>query len=113
MRKKDNAMEKMEIYTHEEIKDMCLGKVGTPRRDAYEANRQRKIQACYFGELVKEKRKSKRLTQEKLAEMLGVQKGQISKIERGQNITLSTILRLLKALRINVRFGHDGDVSLT
>lgn len=113
MRKKDNAMEKMEIYTFEEIKDMCLGKIGTPERDAYEANRQRRIQACYFGELVKEKRKSKRLTQEKLAEMLGVQKGQISKIENGKNITLSTILRLLKALRINVRFGHDGEVSLT
>lgn len=106
-------MEKMEIYTHEEIKDMCLGKVGTPKRDAYEADRQRRIQACYFGDLVKENRKSKRLTQEKLAEMLGVQKGQISKIENGKNITLSTILRLLKALRINVRFGHDGEVSLT
>ena len=113
MRKKDKTMEKMEIYTHEEIKDKYLGKIGTPKRDAYEANLQRRIQACYFGELVKEKRKSKRLTQEKLAEMLGVQKGQISKIEKGQNITLSTISRLLKALHINVRFGHDGDVSLT
>lgn len=105
-------MEKMEIYTHEEIKDKFLGKVGTPRRDAYEANLQRRIQAHYFGELVKEKRKAKRLTQEQLAEMIGVQKGQVSKIENGQNITLATVSRLLKALRINVRFDQDGAVSL-
>lgn len=105
-------MSKMEIYTHEQIKDKYLGKQGTPKRDAYEANRQRRIQAYYFGALVKEKRKAKRLTQEQLAEMIGIQKGQVSKIENGQNITLSTVSRLLKALRISVRFGQDGSVSL-
>lgn len=105
-------METMEIYTHDQIKDKYLGKKGTPRRDAYEANRQRRVQAHYFGAIVKEKRKAKHLTQEQLAEMIGVQKGQVSKIENGQNITLSTVSRLLKALRISVRFDQDGAVSL-
>ena len=29
-------MEEMKFYTHEEVKDLLIGEVGTPERDRYE-----------------------------------------------------------------------------
>ncbi len=99
----------LELYTHDEMLNNVLGEVGEPLRDAYDAD----VKALLMGEAIKEARLKKQLTQEQLGEKLGVKKAQVSKIEKGQNITFNTMIRLCKALGITISLGTNGvDVSL-
>lgn len=95
-------METVKLYTFEEMEDKHFGPVGTPRRDAYEAEVKEAIQAYRIGEAIKQARKQKNLTQDQLAEIMGVKKAQISRIERGHNPTLNTITRAFNALGMKV-----------
>ncbi|WP_163322980.1 helix-turn-helix domain-containing protein [Draconibacterium mangrovi] len=53
----------------------------------------------------KELRLKNKLTQSQLADRLGVEKGQVSKIENGKfNLTLATITRIAAALDVTVNF---------
>lgn len=90
----------MKLYTHDEMLDRIVGKKGTVRRDTMEAE----LQTYLIGEAIKQARKEKKMTQEQLGELMGVRRAQISKIENGQNLTISTILRAFKALEIPVTF---------
>ena len=67
------------------------------------------------GNALREARQSRHLTQEELGKLVGVQKAQISRIENGKNLTLSTIVRFLKALNLNatLHIGSDDEVPLT
>lgn len=103
------AQEK-DFYTFEEIKDEFIGKVGTPQRDEYEAE----LKAYLIGEAIKKARKKRNLTQAQLGDMVGVQRAQISKIESGKNVTLSTISRVFKAMGVSAKLdlGSLGRVAL-
>lgn len=90
----------MKLYTIEELKDEAIGMIGTPRRDAYEADVREAVHSYHVGEAIKAARKQKKLTQDQLAQMMGVKKAQVSRIERGCNPTLSTVTRAFKALGI-------------
>ncbi len=95
-------MAQMKITTFEELQDRYLGKIGTPERDAYEAEVSDAIQSYHIGEAIKAARKERNMTQNQLAELMGVKKAQVSRIERGYNPTLNTITRAFKALGMNV-----------
>ena len=97
----------MKLYSFEEILDEDLGKIGTPTRDAFEAEAEAEIHAYHIGEAIRQARKSMRLTQQQLGELMGVQRAQISKIESGRNISFATIARAFKAMGIpaNLSFG--------
>lgn len=84
----------MKLYTHEEMLDNVIGVKGTPRRNEYEA----KMDEFRIGEAIKRARESKNITQEQLGEMIGVKKAQISRIEKGSNLTLATIRKVFKAM---------------
>jgi HTH-type transcriptional regulator / antitoxin HipB len=88
------TMEEMKFYSEEEMLDKHVGKIGTPHRDQFEDE----INTFLIGEAIKEARKNKKLTQEQLGNLIGVKKGQISKIENGKNLTLNTISRVLHAM---------------
>ncbi len=92
------------FYTFEEVKDELIGKCGTVSRDEYEAE----IEAHLIGQHIREARKSQNLTQKELGERLGVQTAQISKIENGRNITITTIVRVLNALGLSADFSIQG-----
>ena len=47
----------MKVTTFEELKDRHLGKIGTPERDAYEAEVREAIQSYHIGEAIKAARK--------------------------------------------------------
>ncbi len=94
----------MELYSHEEMLDSVLGKKGMPRRDKYESD----INAFAMGEAIKETRLSKKLTQDQLGELIGVKRSQVSKIEKGKNLTFSTIARVFSAMRVPVSFRIEG-----
>ena len=103
---------KMKIYTLEQAKDKHLGKIGTEKRDKYEYE----IRLDLLGEMIKQTRKERHLTQSELGELIGVQKSQISRIERNaKNVTIDTILRVFNALKAKVNFNVellDGDFRI-
>ena len=91
---------KFKTMTLDQMKDKHIGKVGTEKRDKYEFDLQLEI----LGETIKSVRKERKLTQEQLGSLIGVQKSQISKLERNtKNVTIETILKVFKALKTNVK----------
>ena len=92
---------KSKIMTLDQLKDKHLGKVGTPDRDRYEFDLKIEILA----EMIKAVRKERNMTQEDLGKLIGVQKAQISKLERNtKNVTLDTILKVFEALQAKIKF---------
>ena len=90
----------MKKYTLDEIKDQFIGQEGTPERDMYEYELQMEI----LGDLIKQTRKERNLTQEQLGDLIGVQKAQISRLENHTgNVTLSTILKVFSALKAKIK----------
>ena len=93
--------QKMKLYSMNEAKDMLIGKVGTVERDSYELE----LKLDIIGEMIKRARKERNLTQTELGELIGVQKAQISKLEKGSsNVTINTILKVFDALKAKVNF---------
>lgn len=102
-------MKDMKFYTLDEIKDKHIGKTGTAQRDKYETE----LQSFLVGEAIKQARKSQNMTQEDLAQKIGVQRAQVSKIESGKNLTLSTIARVFRAMGLNAKLSVSGFGSIT
>jgi ribosome-binding protein aMBF1 (putative translation factor) len=109
-------MAKMKFTPADELIDAVWGKVGTPERDAMEAQLKEDIQAYFVGEAIKKARLRQNLTQEELGERVGVKRSQICKLENGKSsITLSTMSRVFKALGITTAtldLGIAGKVAL-
>jgi DNA-binding XRE family transcriptional regulator len=92
---------KMKMMTLDQLKDEHIGKVGTADRDAYEFE----LKVDVLGEMIKSVRKERHLTQEQLGKLIGVNKSQISKLERNtKNVTIETILKVFRALKTNIKF---------
>lgn len=104
----------MKTYTLEEMEDKHIGKVGTPERDKYEQELAEEIQAYHLGEAIKEARLSMNLTQEQLGEMVGVQKSQISRLEKGRRVSIASMARLFKAMGIplSLEIGGSRKIAL-
>jgi HTH-type transcriptional regulator / antitoxin HipB len=92
------------IYTLDEAKDKFIGKEGTEKRDKYEYE----LRLDLLGEVIRQARKERNLTQSELGEMIGVQKSQISRIENNtKNVTIETILKVFRALKAKVNFNVE------
>jgi DNA-binding XRE family transcriptional regulator len=100
----ETKKKKMKMMTLDQMKDNDIGKIGTLERDKYEFDLRMEV----LGDMIKSVRKQRKLTQEQLGELIGVQKSQISKLERNtKNVTIETILKVFKALKANVRFSVE------
>lgn len=99
----------MKFYTLDEMIDKHVGKRGTIERENFEAS----VETALIGESIKEARKSLNLTQRELGEKVGVQTAQISKIESGRNLTITTIVRILNALGLTADFTIKGLTPVT
>ena len=89
----------MKTYTLDEVSDQIIGKKGTPDRDKFEYE----LQLDLIGKAIKASRKERNLTQEQLGELIGVQKAQISRLERSAgNVTMETLMKVFKALKAEV-----------
>ncbi len=98
---KPQPEETMRIMSFDELKDKYIGEKGTPERDAYELE----LKVEVLGEMIKKVRKENHLTQEELGKLVGVNKSQISKLERNtNNVTIATILKIFRALKTNIKF---------
>lgn len=96
---------KMKMMSLDQMKDKHIGKIGTQERDDYEME----LKVDILGEMIKSVRKEKHLTQEQLGQLVGVNKSQISKLERNtKNVTIETILRVFRALKTNIKFSLES-----
>lgn len=104
----------MKFYDFEDYLEEEYGKEGTQARDAFEHSVDESVHAYRLGEAIKQARLSKNLTQEQLGERVGVQKSQISRLERGRSISLASMVRIFKAMGIplTLEMGSIGRVSL-
>ena len=92
---------KMKLYTMDEIKDEFIGKKTTPKREKYE----QELRMELLGDMIKQVRLERNLTQEQLGKLIGVQKAQISRLENNTtNVTMETILRVFTALKAKISF---------
>ena len=107
-----------EIAKAEEIRKEYFnwGKRGTPEREAMETKLKEDVNAYIVGEAIRKARLAQNLTQEQLGERIGVQRAQISKLEKGTSvITLPTMSRVFQALGISTAtldLGIAGKIAL-
>ena len=104
----------MKFYDFEDYLEEEYGKEGTQARDEFEDSVDESVHAYRLGEAIKQARLSQNLTQEQLGEKVGVQKSQISRLERGRSISLASMVRIFKAMGIplTLEMGSIGRVSL-
>lgn len=107
------ASEELKTYTLSGMKDTYIGKVGTKERDEYEYE----LRMDVLGKMIKAARKERKLTQEELGKLIGVQKAQISKLEHSANsATIDTLIKVFKALKAEISFNvklENNYISLT
>ena len=83
------------LHNTNELLDRKYGKKGTPSRMAFEE----KALAHYYGEILKDRRKELKLTQQQIADRIGKERSYIAHIERGEtDMQLSSLLRISNAL---------------
>ena len=91
----------LEMFSFDKIKDEFIGEIGTVKRTLYE----QELQVEIIGDLIKKVRLERKLTQEELGKLIGVQRAQISKLENNTtNVSIETILRVFSALKAKVNF---------
>ena len=109
-------MAKMNMTSLDVLTDEVFGKEGTAKRDAMEKQLTEEVNAYFVGETIRRMRQAQNLTQEELGERVGVQKAQISRLEKGRSvITLPTISRIFQALGVTsatLDLGIGGKVAL-
>lgn len=106
---------KFKLYSSEEVLNKHFGKLGTPRRDEFEKSVAASIHAYEIGEVIKKARLQQNLTQEELGERIGVQRAQISRLEKGYSISIPTMSRVFKALGVataTLDLGTVGKIAL-
>lgn len=101
----------MDLYSHAEILDSILGPVGTRRRQKHDEA----VDLYILGEKLKQIRLSQNLTQEQLERKVGIDRRQISRLENGHDLTLRTMMRILRALGISssLEMQGIGSIALT
>lgn len=108
-------MGEMKLYPLEDVLDEFMGKKGTPERDSFEKDVADAVYAYRIGEIVKENRLRQNLTQEELGKRIGVKKSQVSKLERGEDMSLRSMRRVFRALGVTTAtldLGEAGKVTL-
>ena len=106
LKKKQNENEdkELEMFTLDQIKDEFIGEIGTEKRTLYE----QELQIEILGDLIKKVRLERKMTQQELGKLIGVQRAQISKLENNTtNVTLETILRVISAVKAMVNFNVE------
>ena len=63
-----------------------------------------------IGKMIRQTRQERRLTQEEVGKLIGVQKAQISRLKNNaNNVTLRTIFKVFRALKAEIQFNVKMD----
>ena len=92
--------DKTQLMTSEQLFAAKYGQPGTPGREEFHA----KSTAWFYGEILRDRRKALKMTQQQLADKVRVPRTYISKVERGENdLRLSSFLRIVNVLGLDIR----------
>ncbi|MDR2969340.1 MAG: helix-turn-helix transcriptional regulator [Tannerellaceae bacterium] len=81
------------------ILDRKYGERGTLTRSGFEEN----AYSAYYSEILRERRKELKITQQQLADKIGKERSYIAHIERGEtDMQLSSFIKISNALGLNV-----------
>jgi DNA-binding XRE family transcriptional regulator len=106
MKANKNMKEELKQYSLDEITDEIVGRVGTEEREQFEFE----LKLDLLGDIVKQTRLERHLTQEQLGKLIGVKKAQISKIENNiKDVRFSTIMKVFNALKAKIKFSVELD----
>lgn len=95
------AAKEIKTYSLTEMKDQYIGQLDSADRDEYEYE----LRMDVLGKMIKSARQERKLTQEELGKLVGVQKAQISKLESSANsASIDTVLKVFKALKAEINF---------
>ena len=98
------ATNKFKTISLETMIDKHIGERGTEKREAFE----NELRIDLLGQAIKQARQERKMTQEELGELVGVQKAQISKIENSvKNARFETIMKVFEALGAKVNFNVE------
>ncbi|MDR2950133.1 MAG: helix-turn-helix domain-containing protein [Prevotella sp.] len=87
------------LHNTSALLDKKYGKRGTPERAAFES----KALINYFGEVLKDRRKELKLTQQELADKIGKERSYIAHIEKGEtDMQISSFVRIAEALGLKL-----------
>ena len=75
------------------------GEKGSESREKFKE----KAYSYYFGEIIRNRRKELKMSQEKLAEAVGKKRPYISRIENGEDVKISNLLLVANALDLSVQ----------
>lgn len=81
-----------------ELLDQRYGKRGTKKREKFIEE----AFSFYFGEIIKNRRKELKISQNELAERIGKQRPYISRIENGEDIRISNFALVATALDLTI-----------
>jgi ribosome-binding protein aMBF1 (putative translation factor) len=83
------------LHNFNDILDKKYGKEGTETRAAFHE----KSMAWYYGDILRDRRKELKLTQQQLAEKVGKERSYIARIEKGEtDMQVSSLIRIAQAL---------------
>ncbi len=88
-----------QLINAKEIIDKRYGKPGTKSREQFREN----AFSYYFGEIIKDRRKELKLSQNDLAELIGKKRPYISRVENGEDIRLSNFALIANALNLSIQ----------
>ena len=92
-----------QLHDTNELLDRKYGKRGTPTRTAFEE----KAMANYYAEILRDRRKELKITQQELADRIGKERSYIAHIERGKtDMQISSFTILAQALGIGLNFNY-------
>lgn len=92
------------LHTADELLSSKYGEPGTDSRNNFEE----KARAYYYGEILRDRRKAMKLTQQELADRVGTQRSYIARVEKGTtDIQLSSFLRILSALNVRLELKSE------
>ena len=87
------------LHNVNEKLDKKYGAPGTPEREDFDA----KSIAWYYGEILRDRRKELKITQQELAEKVGKERSYIARIEKGEtDMQLSCFVRIARALGLEL-----------
>lgn len=89
----------MRTYKAKDLLSKRYGNKGTDSREIFRES----AYSYYFGEIIRNRRKELKMSQERLAEVVGKKRPYISRIENGKDVRISNLLLVANALDLTIQ----------
>lgn len=88
-----------QTFKASDLLDKRYGKKGSESREKFRDD----AFSFYFGEIIKNRRKELKISQDQLANMVGKKRPYISRIENGEDIRISNLMLIANALNLSLQ----------